>query len=184
MPCGLKFVILLMKLLSDLQFPFILWMYCLVKIHCSISLNLQRNALQMICFAKLNDHATQLFRKMKIIKFVDLVSVENCIFINKCLSCKSYSVFSHLYNLAAGRHNHQTRFAMNGLLILPNYNTDLFGTKAFLYFRISSWNSFQVLFSEKNFRILSLISLKKLLKNYLTSLCFWEVPFLSSAFQL
>ena len=61
---------------------------------------LQRNALRIICFAKFNDHTTQLFRKMKIIKFVDLVSVENCIFINKCFSCKSYSIFSHVYNLA------------------------------------------------------------------------------------
>ena len=65
---------------------------------------------------------------MKIIEFVDLVSVENCIFINKCFSCKSYSVFSHLYNLATGRHNHQTRFAMNGLLILPTCNTAKFST--------------------------------------------------------
>ena len=70
---------------------------------------------------------------MKIIKFVDLVSVENCIFIKTCFSCKSYSVFSRLCNLATGRHNHQTRFAMNGLLLLPNCNTVKFGTKDFLY---------------------------------------------------
>ena len=77
------------------------------------------------------NHATELFRKMKIIKFVYLVSAENCIFINKYFSCKSYYVFSHLYDLATGRHNHQTRFAMNGLLKLPNYNTAKFGTKTF-----------------------------------------------------
>ena len=69
---------------------------------------------------------------------------------------------------------------MNGLLILPNCNTAKFGTKAFLYSTITSWNSFQALFSEKNFRILSPISLKKLLKNYLILLHFWEIPFLSS----
>ena len=56
---------------------------------------------------------------MKITKLVDLVSTENCFFMNKCFSYKSYSVFSHLYNIATGRRNHQTRFAMNGLLILP-----------------------------------------------------------------
>ena len=38
---------------------------------------LQRNALQIILFVKFNDHTTQVFCKMKIIKFVDLVSVEN-----------------------------------------------------------------------------------------------------------
>ena len=52
---------------------------------------LQRNALWNICFAKFNDHTTHLVRKIKIKKSVDLVSVENCIFINKYFSCKSYS---------------------------------------------------------------------------------------------
>ena len=98
---------------------------------------LQRNTLRIICFAKFDDHTIHLFCKMKIIKFVDLVSVKNFIFINKCFSCKSYSVFSRLYNLAIGRHNQQTRFAMNDLLILTNCNTAKFGTKALLYSTIT-----------------------------------------------
>ena len=92
--------------------------------------------------------------------------------------CKSYSVFSHLYNLATGRHNHRTGYALNGLLILLNFNTVKFGTKAFLYFTIASSSSFQASFSEKDFRILSPISLKKLLKDYFISLYFEEIPFL------
>ena len=56
---------------------------------------------------------------------------------------------------------------MNGLLILPNCNTAKFGTKAFLYSTITSWNSFQTLFAENNFRVISPISLKKLFKDYL-----------------
>ena len=79
---------------------------------------------------------------MKIIKFVDLIAVENRIFINKCFSCKSYSAFSHLHNSA--RHDHQIRFAMNGPLILPNCNTAKCCAKAFFYSAISSWNSFQI----------------------------------------
>ena len=118
--------------------------------------------------------------KYKIIKFVDLVSVENCVCINKCFSFKSYSVYSHLYNLATGRYNHQTKFALNNI----NCNTAKFGTKAFLYSRITSWIFFQALFLEKNFRVFSPVSLKKLLKNYLISLYFWEIPFLSSIFQI
>ena len=45
-----------------------------------------------------------------------------CIFINKCFSCNSHSTCSHLYILATGRHNQQTRFATNYLLILPSCN--------------------------------------------------------------
>ena len=115
--------------------------------------------------------------------------IKNCIFINKCFTWKSYSVFSHLYNLATGGHNHQTRFAMNGSSILPNCNTTKFATKAFLYSTIIwihffPWNSFQALFSEKNFRILYPINLEKLLKDYSLLLYFWEIAFLSSFFQL
>ena len=127
---------------------------------------LTRNALHIICLVKFNDHKTQLFRKIKIIKLVDLVSVENCIFINKCFSCTCNSVFSHLYILATGRHNHQTIFAINGLLILYSCNVSNFGTKAFLYSTIISWNSLQALFSENNFKIMSRISLKKSLKDF------------------
>ena len=77
-----------MKPLSDLSnllssIHVILCMYCLGTILCPTSQNFhfQRNALRIICFAKLNDHTAHQFRKMKIIKFVDLVSVGNCIFI-------------------------------------------------------------------------------------------------------
>ena len=44
---------------------------------------IQRNALSITCFSKFNEHTTQLFHKMKITKFIDLVPVENFIFINK-----------------------------------------------------------------------------------------------------
>ena len=48
---------------------------------------IQRSVLPIICFTKFNDHATQLFHEMKIMKFVDLKSVKNCILINKRFSC-------------------------------------------------------------------------------------------------
>ena len=43
-------------------------------------------------------------------EFVDLVSVENCIFTNKC---NSYYVFHHLHILVTCRHNYQARFGIN-----------------------------------------------------------------------
>lgn len=49
---------------------------------------MQRNVLRIICFLKFNNHTIQLFYKMKLMKFVDLVSVENCIFINRCFFLK------------------------------------------------------------------------------------------------
>ena len=111
------------------------------------------------CFISWNVYFTQKCSTHVYAKFnYHTVSVENYIFINKCFSCKSYSVFNHLYILVTGRHNHQTRFAMiNLLLMLPGCSTSKFGTKAFLYSVIASWNCFQDLLSEKNFRTMSLI---------------------------
>ena len=139
MLCSQKFDILLIKRLFDLSillssisiYLMYVWGQSIVSSH--IVCILQRNALPIICSAKFNNHTTQLFRKMKIIKFVDLVSVENFIFICKCISCNLYSVFSHLYILANCRHNHQARFAIDGLLMLPSCNTSKFGTEVFLY---------------------------------------------------
>ena len=56
---------------------------------------------------------------MKILNFVNLVPVENCI--------QPYAY------LATGRHNHQTRSGMKDYLILPSCNTSKFDTKAFLH---------------------------------------------------
>ena len=44
---------------------------------------IQRNALSITCFSKFNEHTPQLFHEMKITKLIDLVPVENFIFINK-----------------------------------------------------------------------------------------------------
>ena len=185
MPYSLKFVILLIKLLSNLSIllssiPIYLIYVLLGENPLSNSQNLhfteKCSTDNLLC--KIQWLYNSPFRKIKVIKFFDLVSIGNCIFIKKWTFCKSYSVFSHLYNLATGRHNHRTGYALNGLLILLNFNTVKFGTKAFLYFTIASSSSFQASFSEKDFRILSLISLKKLLKDYFISLYFEEIPFL------
>ena len=71
---------------SHLSYACTAWGQSIVPSH-RVSI-LHRNALRIICFAKINDHTTQLFCKMKIIKYFDLVSVENCILINKFFSCK------------------------------------------------------------------------------------------------
>ena len=85
---------------------------------------------------------------MKIIKFIDSVSVQKCTFIKKCFSCNSCVMFNSVDALATGKHNHQTRVAINGLLILSSCNASKFGTKAFLYSAITPWNSFKTLLKD------------------------------------
>ena len=187
-PCFQKFDILLLKPFSDLSIlpssiPIYLT-YVLLRdnslfylIECTFW---QRNTVRVICFAKFNNHTTQLFLKMN-----QLFRKMNII----CWSVISWKLCLHkqtlfLEILLTGRHKHTTRFAINGLLILSSCNTSKFDTKAVLYFTITSGNYFQALFSEKKFGIISPMRLKRLLKDYLFSLYAWELPFLSLIFQL
>ena len=68
---------------------------------------LHRTAVHIICKIQWSYNST-------ILQNENYKSMENY-FINKYFSYKSYSVFSHQYILATGRHNHQTQFSMNVL---------------------------------------------------------------------
>lgn len=117
---------------------------------------IQRNT---SCIILSYDHTTQLFQEIKFMKFVDLVSVENSIFISKfvLVTLTLYLTICIIWPLAD---SHQTRFAMNSLLIQTSCNTSKFDTKAFSYFIITSCFAFQALFSENLFSIMSPLSLK------------------------
>ena len=41
-----------------------------------------------------NAHTTSLFKNYNILKFADIINVENCIFINNCFNKDSFSIFN------------------------------------------------------------------------------------------
>ena len=113
---------------------------------------LEKKAIQIISFTQNDAHTLPIFAKLNIIKFSDLISLCNCLFIYKHFFSKAPSIFSHVFILASKTHEQNTRFASHGLLIKPRCNTSKYGTNAFVAPAIASWNFFQKEFPSNNMR--------------------------------
>ena len=61
-------------------------------------------------------HTLPIFAKLNIIKFSDMISLCNCLFIYKHFIRKPASRFSYVFVLAFNTHEQSTRFASYGLL--------------------------------------------------------------------
>ena len=70
---------------------------CLVWGQAKFSLNritlLQKRAIRILHSAAYRDHTSPLFHRYKVLKFVDIVSLENCIFANKYFNDEAFSLF-------------------------------------------------------------------------------------------
>ena len=91
---------------------------------------LQKKALNFVPF---NAHSTPLFKNCNILKFADIINVENCIFINNCFNRDSFSILDENFKLVPTTHSYNTRSARNGLLLVPSYNTVRFGRKSIIH---------------------------------------------------
>ena len=113
---------------------------------------LEKKAIRIISLTQYDAHTLQIFARLNIIKFSDLISLCNCLFIYKHFFSKAPSIFSHVFILASKTHEQNTRFASHGLLIKPRCNTSKYGTNAFVAPAIASWNFFQKEFPSNNMR--------------------------------
>ena len=78
---------------------------------------------------------------MTIIKLLDLLSINNSIFVNKYFSCNLHPILSHKYILLIDRHSYNTRDACKMVLLtVPMKNNSKHGTEEFSALTISSWN--------------------------------------------
>ena len=84
---------------------------------------LQKTAIRILHSAAYRDHTSPLVHRCKVLKFVDLVSLENCIFVNKCFNDKAFSLISNHFKLTASSHPHCTRSVSNGLIFNKLYTT-------------------------------------------------------------
>ena len=97
---------------------------CLVCGQAKCSFNritlLQMRAIRILHSAAYRDHTSPLFHRYKALKFVDLGSLENYIFINKCFNNEAFS------------------------LLFPN--TIRYSNKSIINPIVSTWNHFQTIF--------------------------------------
>ena len=86
--------------------------------------NFQNRTLRKITFKKLHDPANPFFKDLKILKFKDLLYLQNCLFVsqiqqNKALA-KSFVTLKH----CGDNHNYQTRASTKRILDTPLYKTN------------------------------------------------------------
>ena len=89
--------------------------------------------LMMICFKKRNEPVSEDFKKIGILKFHDLIKLQNCLFICQLEQdeqlAKSFPASRH----CGDNHNYQTRSTTKRLLDTPLLNTDTYGTQSTKY---------------------------------------------------
>ena len=110
---------------------------CLVWGQAKFSLNritlLQKRAIRILHSAAYWKHTSPLFHRYKVLKFVDLLLLENCIFVNKCFNDEAFSLFSNHFKLTRSSHSYCTRSLSNGLTFKRVYNTSLYGNKSITF---------------------------------------------------
>ena len=101
---------------------------------------LQKKALRTIYFEKHQAHSTPLFYRSSILKLTDKITVENCMFISKCVNNHMPSVFNNWFEFASTSHRYETFCSANDLLKILSCSTKRYGKEAIINSAISSWN--------------------------------------------
>ena len=130
---------------------------------------LQKKALRIMYFVQFNSHTSSLIYNSNVLKFIDIIYTENCLFINNCFNKDSFAIFAQNYNLCSNTHTYNTISSSKDLLFVPTYNSTRFGRKSIIYSSTLSWNYVQSILHECDFLNCSAKCLKNLLAKYLIS---------------
>ena len=101
---------------------------------------LQKAAMRIMTFSDFRAHSEPLFCKLKILKFQDSISVNNCSFVYDYLSNNLPGSFKNIFLRSNDLHEYKTRQATTGKLHIPAYKTTSFGLKCIYKRCINSWN--------------------------------------------
>ena len=127
---------------------------------------LQNRALRKITFRKLQDPINDVYKDFKILKFPDLVHLQNCLFMSQIEQNEKFAEsFTHLKHCGEN-HGYQTRSKTKNLLDTPLFNTDTYGTKSAKYRCIVDWNNFRKTFPHLLLTDCTYFNVKKLLKEH------------------
>ena len=125
----------------------------------------QNRAIRKICFKKPNEAVSGDFKKFGILKFHDLIKLQNCTFICRLEQdeqlAKTFPALKHCDD----NHDYQTRTRSTAkeLPDTPLLNTDTYGTQSTKYNCIADWNSFRKTFKDLPLSECSRFKVKKLL---------------------
>ena len=104
---------------------------------------LQDKAVRIVSFKDRNTPCEPLCKDRKIIRFFDLVSYYNCLFVAEHLNQNLPSSFGNYFTYMAHQHNHSTRGALKKLMNVPQSKTSFYGTHSITAKSVNDWNSLQ-----------------------------------------
>ena len=124
---------------------------------------MQKKAVRIISFQKMNSHTSTLFKEYNILKFHDKIEIDNIIFINKSLNNVLPSTFSNWFKFCHEIHNYETSSTSKHHLYKQSYKTNAYGKFSVKISAAESWNKTQDLLGEISLKMLIPNKLKKLL---------------------
>lgn len=130
--------------------------------------NLQDRAIRKITFSKSNCDIDQLYKDLKLLKFKDMLFVQNCILMSRVVNDLLPQSFKSNFCQRSDIHHHRTRAATLNQLDIPTVLTQRFGTLSTTYRCISDWNEFIKLYPQINIKDLTPNQIRQaLLKHFL-----------------
>ena len=104
-------------------------------------ISLQKIALRIISFSPFRSPTSSLFPEFSILKFPDLITVNNCIFVFDHFHNTLPISISHLFTKTSDVHPYPTRNFEHSKLNVPRFNTLKYGKYSIIHQCILDWNS-------------------------------------------
>ena len=101
---------------------------------------IQKNTLRIISFAEFNAQTDPLFKKLKILKIKDNITLQNCLLVHDFINNKFPKSFTNTFNKLKDVHTINTRNAMAGNVYIPLLKTTRYGLKSIYRKSIENWN--------------------------------------------
>ena len=127
---------------------------------------LHNQALRKISFQKLHDPVNPLYKDLKILKFKDLLHLQNCLFVSQVEQNQTFAKSFITLKHCGDNHNYQTRASTKKILDTPLYKTNTYGTHSAKYHCIVDWNQFKRIFPNLSETDYTYSKLKSLIKQY------------------
>ena len=124
---------------SHLMYGAQVWTPKLLSVTDKIS-RLQKSAMRIMTFSDYKAHSEPLFKQVEILKFMDSLSIQNCVFVYDYLHGNLPNSFTETFKRIEDSHGTQTRQACTGMLTTPFYKSTEFGLKCIYKKCINSWN--------------------------------------------
>ena len=95
-----------------------------------------------------NSHTSPLFRKTSVLKFKDMINLENILFISQSINNLLPSLFNNGFIFSSDTHNYNTSWSPNDKSQKYSYRTNIYGKKS-ISLRLLTPNKIKLLLSNE-----------------------------------